>query len=1172
MAGRNTRHDFCLHWRDSDKPALTGEIKMPDSPAGRRPLMPALVDDAQTKAFHEGVRYCFTWNVREFVLFDSQIENRPSHQRIAERTIVVEGPLTSDDVEREWTKKTITDFWTKFLEDFNESLEGRKPFDPLPIDQSFIVWLEGFLEDPIIHTEDTLLAEWQNNTGVKDKLDDWMLTQGWELSSQPTQARQNIERASRLSCYILVTRLVFYQVLRRRFIQMSPLSTEGVDTAEQLLDVLNARFGEAVRYSKDYETIFDPDKEDFGYRIPFLSPEAPKDWSRLVQHIEEFDFSTLDFEVIGQMYERLISPPERRRFGQFYTSPDVVDLINSFCIRNPDDRVLDPSCGGGTFLVKAYYRKHALKDITKDSHETHEELLNEIFGVDIGAFPAQLSTINLAVRHLSDQGNYPRVARGSFFDAQANNPLYNIPLTGEAVRSIALGELDAVVGNPPYIRQENIPSADKPSYAELFRQEWPGQKPMSGRSDLYVYFFTHAASMLKPGGYLGFVTSNSWMDTNYGFGLQNFFLRNFRIVAVMESQVEKWFEDARVTTAVTILQREPDQQKRDENIVRFIQLRKPLAEVFPEVLTEALNLPLINEAEANPQGEVDAVRDLIEATNAPATTSYWRVRVKKQRDLWEAGLKPDEEETEEYEVIELDESGITNIETKQYEGSKWGQHIRGPNSWFELLDRANQMMAPLQDLARIRRGYTTGNDQFYCVLDVTQEQLAKTGRPEEFKDRWGISPEDTRLVRIIQDGSHGEHLIERRFLEPELHTPQEVHRPIVRKKDVKHMVVNASVPRSRISQTHFANYVAYAESQGWHTGDTITARARSRPWYDLALTHRKDRADIFWPKAQQYRHIVPLNVDKIVCKDRFYGIWTKEEVDSKLLWAILNSTIVALSKLQFGRGAGIEGNLDTQVMDTNAMLVPDVRQATSETAKRAITACNRMSSRNAQRYLHDEFGLEDRQELDDATLEILGIQNREERTALRDRIYQDLADLQKATRERETIAQKDRRRSAKRTSAPTPLEIAEEIWRDDQSTFDLRQFPEDFVKDLNEGERFNLPSGQVEVGEALFDTDGLLKRGTIRVGGPTGQVIDVGTAQQGLFLQAMSLCHRWGQIKLPDNEACVNAVQDFNKYRDQIEKLCSQLTQRRIQAEHRQKTVTAALMRKALQWRNNRPQ
>ena len=203
------------------------------------------------------------------------------------------------------------------------------------MDQRFISWLEGALEDPIAHTEDALSALSGTDSELNDRLNLWMLSQGWELSSQSEQRRQNLGRASRLSCYILLTRLVFYQVLRRRFRRMSPLTTYGIDTSEHLREILDARFEEAVQYSHDYETVFVPDEDDFGYAIPFLSPTAPGDWARLIQRIEEFDFSSLDFDVIGQLYERLISSGERRRFGQFYTSPDVVDLINAFCIRNP---------------------------------------------------------------------------------------------------------------------------------------------------------------------------------------------------------------------------------------------------------------------------------------------------------------------------------------------------------------------------------------------------------------------------------------------------------------------------------------------------------------------------------------------------------------------------------------------------------------------------------------------------------------------------------------------------------------------------------------------------------------------------------------------------------------------------------------------------------------------
>ena len=834
VAGTAQRHDFRLYERRGDPPVLTGEIKMPDSAQGNHPLNADLVDDALSKASREGVRYCFTWNVRQFVLFDSHIQGVPYPERHIEGPTDVVEANVSDDVGREWVRETIHQFWADFLERFADLLAGRRAFELSPIDQRFIGWLEGALEDPIVHTEDAVSTLSETDPDLNDQLTTWMLAQGWEPSPQLEQNRQNLGRASRLSCYILVTRLVFYQALRRRFRQMSQLSIEDIDTSEQLRDVLNARFGEAIRYSRDYETVFLPDQTDFGYTIPFLSPQAPGDWKRLVQRIEEFDFSNLDFDVIGQMYERLISPSERRRFGQFYTSPDVVDLINAFCIRNPDDRTLDPACGGGTFLVRAYARKRALSQSSGDGDASHQKLLSEIFGIDIGAFPAQLSTINLAVRHLSDEANYPRVAKANFFDAQAGAPLYDIPLSGDSAQSIALGEVDAVVGNPPYIRQEAIGRAEKSRYAELFRREWPGQTGLSGRSDIYAYFFTHAAHLLKTGGYLGFVTSVGWLDTEYGFRLQEFFLRNFRIVAVIESQVEKWFEDARVTTAVTILRREPDSAKRDDNPVRFIQLRKPLAEIYSAALDRSLG----DEDEEDRQADMDAIRDLIEEVDQNQTTDYWRVHVRTQRELWEEGVALRSEE---------DDADAT----PQYSGGKWGQYVRGPDSWFEILKRARDHMTPLQELAQISRGFTSGADRFYCVRDVTRQRLDDIPDPQEFLDRWGISRSDTRRIRIVRDGENVEHLVERRFLEPELHSLMEVKRAVVRKKDVGRLVVNVSVPRARLRRTHFADYVEYAERQGWHTGSTVASRARTRPWYDLVLRPKQERADMFWPMAQQ---------------------------------------------------------------------------------------------------------------------------------------------------------------------------------------------------------------------------------------------------------------------------------------------------------------------------------
>jgi len=117
------------------------------------------------------------------------------------------------------------------------------------------------------------------------------------------------------------------------------------------------------------------------------------------------------------------------------------------------------------------------------------------------------------------------------------------------------GGFDIVIGNPPYVRQENIAdphlprekvtTANKKQYkAKLARsvyQVWPrffGYKRTStaetvghkinAKSDLYIYFYFHGLSLLNETGSFCFITSNSWLDVGYGKQLQEFLLRQRR--------------------------------------------------------------------------------------------------------------------------------------------------------------------------------------------------------------------------------------------------------------------------------------------------------------------------------------------------------------------------------------------------------------------------------------------------------------------------------------------------------------------------------------------------------------------------------------------------------------------------------------------------------------------
>lgn len=85
---------------------------------------------------------------------------------------------------------------------------------------------------------------------------------------------------------------------------------------------------------------------------------------------------------------------------------------------------------------------------------------------------------------------------------------------------------------------------------------------------------------MKENGYFGFLTSSSWLDVEYGFPLQGWILKNFKLLTILESAAEPWFPDARVKTCTTILQRCAHVGDCMETQVKFVRFNRPLAEII----------------------------------------------------------------------------------------------------------------------------------------------------------------------------------------------------------------------------------------------------------------------------------------------------------------------------------------------------------------------------------------------------------------------------------------------------------------------------------------------------------------------------------------------------------------------------------------------------------------
>lgn len=212
-------------------------------------------------------------------------------------------------------------------------------------------------------------------------------------------------------------------------------------------------------------------------------------------------------------------PEEAVTHGEVFTRPWVVEAILDLVDwRDERDlsrlRLVEPACGAGAFVGPIARR-------VARSCRRHGRPLTDAAGC-VRAFDLLASNVaasRAAVRlAVSDQGWDEREV-----DALAAAWIRQ----GDYLLSDAgRGDVDVVVGNPPYIRLEHLPDARMKAYRTL----WPA---MVGRADVYVGFIEAALRSLRPGGTLGFVCADRWMRNQYGRALRRLITDRFAVETII---------------------------------------------------------------------------------------------------------------------------------------------------------------------------------------------------------------------------------------------------------------------------------------------------------------------------------------------------------------------------------------------------------------------------------------------------------------------------------------------------------------------------------------------------------------------------------------------------------------------------------------------------------------
>ena len=224
-------------------------------------------------------------------------------------------------------------------------------------------------------------------------------------------------------------------------------------------------------------------------------------------------------------------------------------------------RVLDPACGSGAFLVQAFdYLSEESRRAVKEIQElqggqgellTHvpSRLLDNLYGVDLNAESVEITKLSLWLKTASREeklrnlDDHIRQGNSVIADAAVDAAAFDWQAQFPAI--MAAGGFDVVLGNPPYVRMEVLKPV-KPYLEKTFTTA-------TDRADLFVYFYEQGLRLLKPQGWLGYISSSTFMKTGSGSKLRALLASQATVQRVVDFGDKQVFEGATTYPVIMVM-------------------------------------------------------------------------------------------------------------------------------------------------------------------------------------------------------------------------------------------------------------------------------------------------------------------------------------------------------------------------------------------------------------------------------------------------------------------------------------------------------------------------------------------------------------------------------------------------------------------------------------------
>lgn len=258
---------------------------------------------------------------------------------------------------------------------------------------------------------------------------------------------------------------------------------------------------------------------------------------------------------LGIVEEEYFSDQRR----QMQTKKRLLDQLQQYRDWLLQITILDPACGSGAFLNAALQflmAEHKLIDemeakVTGSAIEfqsvENSILEHNLYGVDINEESVEIAQLALWLRTAKPH----RKLNSLNENIKCGNSLISDPaIAGEKAfnwqeqfpKVFEKGGFDVVIGNPPYVRVQNLKQTEVDHYFNSYITP-------SGKLDISILFFERGYSLLNDNGILSYISTSQWMQTDYGKNIRQF-LSDGKLNKILDFGSLPVFEDADTYPAI----------------------------------------------------------------------------------------------------------------------------------------------------------------------------------------------------------------------------------------------------------------------------------------------------------------------------------------------------------------------------------------------------------------------------------------------------------------------------------------------------------------------------------------------------------------------------------------------------------------------------------------------